>query len=314
MSQVVLGDISCPCSLSQPLLPHCFPSLSLMFHQKPPPSASGQVIRNTSSLHTEQAAGGRNATGMCPGSWHGPSRGGRMGGLRGSALPWCCVRSCLCSVSWRGFCGDFPPLLLSFFPFFTSLPKYSASLSSGAGGPGEVSSWLLGGAGALSCTLRVLLCTGKVGREQGCRGCPASAWVSRGQGWPGGCQLGQWGTSASLPPRGQPGSDSALQGSVVVGRGICTEQELPQKASALFPTDLLPSQTIVATSLGPVLRKGAEGPLGPPRGGTDPKPGESSGSRGLLETLHWGFICVLSPLEMTSPGSWSPGSLSAADI
>lgn len=64
---------------------------------------------------------------------------------------------------------------------------------------GGVSVWLLGGAGALLCTLRVLQNAGRVGRGVGVLRPPTlAALVSTSWGWPERCQLRQWGPPASL--------------------------------------------------------------------------------------------------------------------
>lgn len=66
---------------------------------------------------------------MCSWPWHGPSQGVGWGAEWGSTAP----ISWRCSGSWRGSGGFFFFVAVSFFPFLTSPPKYSASVSAPGG-------------------------------------------------------------------------------------------------------------------------------------------------------------------------------------
>ena len=213
---------------------------------------------------------------MCPWPWRGLSRGGGTGGCGGQPCPGA-VPGCVCAAGPGGGSGYFF-LLLSFFPFFTSPPKYSASLSSGGRGG---SARLLGGAGALLCTHRVLLGTGRAGRGVGMLRLPAlAALVSAGRGWPGRCQPRQRGPPASLlegsqgriqPPRALLWWESGPG----LGRG-----SLPRFPLIFTLPGLL---CILHGHLSwdlPREGRWVPGDLQHPlRGGTNPKPDKRSGSK-----------------------------------
>lgn len=114
-------------------------------------------------------------------AWAQP--GVRTGGCGVSPAPVLCQ---VMFVQWvlEGVLGFF--LLLSFFLFFTSLPKYLVFLSSRVGGLAQP----LKGPGALLCTFWVLLGTGRAGRALGMLRSPMlTALVGTGRSWPGNCQL-----------------------------------------------------------------------------------------------------------------------------
>lgn len=127
---------------------------------------------------------------MCPWPWHRPSWGACGGQPCPGAMP-----GRVCAVGPGGRSGAFSPSFLFPLLYVTAQIFGLSQLQGGV----CVSALLLGGAGALLCTLRVLLGAGRVGRGARMLRPPTlAALVSTGQGWPGRCQPRQWGPPASL--------------------------------------------------------------------------------------------------------------------
>lgn len=231
-----------------------------------------------------------------------------MGGCGGQPCP-SAVPGHVCAACPGGGSGFFF-LPLSFSPFFTSPPKYSASLSSGGGGGG--SAWLLGGAGALLCTLWVLLGAGRVSRGAGMLRLPMLAALVSALAWEVSAEAAR---TTSLPPRGLPGLGPAPPGPCGGGRhdpgwtgapagGLCL---VSHRFSPFRDHFVSPMATLPGTCPG----KGA-GSLRTPRTlqGVALTPSQPKGlaQEEALQTPRWCFICLLSPPDRTLFSVWSLGS------
>lgn len=182
--------------------------------------------------------------------------GVRTGGCGVSPAPVLCQ---VVFVQWvlEGVLGFFLPL--SFFPFFTSLPKYLVSLSSRVGGAGSAAqrSW--------GPSLHPLGAAGHREGRQGIGDVEIAHARCTGGCWP---ELA-WELSAevvgttSLPSQRLPGLDPAPQGPAVVGGRIRAEQRLLWGVSASFPIDFFPSQTALHSSCLPLLGPAPGRVLGP---------------------------------------------------